>query len=87
MAIENEEDFLQDISLAEEEEYGEVEYTKVTFLAFKMFHAEVFRKEVRFLVVVAAAVNLDHGSKTIDLVFQLILSTLLLFIVEGRCIV
>jgi molecular chaperone GrpE len=28
MAIENEEDFLQDISLAEEEEYGEDEYTK-----------------------------------------------------------
>ena len=27
MAIENEEDFLQDISLAEEEEYGEDEYT------------------------------------------------------------
>ena len=27
-AIENEEDFLQDISLAEEEEYGEDEYTK-----------------------------------------------------------
>ena len=28
MAIVNEEDFLQDISLAEEEEYGEDEYTK-----------------------------------------------------------
>ncbi len=26
MAIENEEDFLQDISLAEEEEYGDEEY-------------------------------------------------------------
>ncbi len=28
MAIENEEDFLQDISLAEEEEYGDEEYTE-----------------------------------------------------------
>ena len=48
---------------------GGVEYAKVSFLTFKMFHAEVFRKEVSFLVVATTTFDLDHGNQSIGLVF------------------